>query len=107
MLILTILLVPETYAPTLVRAKARELQIRASSHQLEKGQTAQFFISKYDTVKRTKWEIIKVGMSRPFVLMFKELIVLSLGLYGEWTVRAMSSALLPQANPSAGIMYAT
>lgn len=77
MLALSLILVPETYAPTLLRRKAARLQKQAD----EEG-TGEFFIAKYDKVKKSTWEIIKVGMSRPFEMMFKELIVFCLGLYG-------------------------
>ena len=78
MLALSLLLVPETYAPTLMKRKAAKLQKEADA-----AGTGEVFIAKYDKVKKTKWEIIKVGMSRPFEMMYKDLIVFCLGIYGE------------------------
>jgi hypothetical protein len=118
MLILTVLLVPETYPPTLLRRKALvieanhlplpshspyitsttwsrvELRVESEAESKAKGSSdGPCYISRYDIVKRTKWEIVKVGMSRPFEMMFRELIVISLGMYGE--CRLGSSALRP------------
>jgi len=77
MLTLSALFVPETFAPTLLRRKAKRLQKEAN----ELG-TGEMFISKYDKVVKPRSEIIRVGMSRPFDMMFRELIVAALGLYG-------------------------
>ena len=79
MLTLSALFVPETFAPTLLRRKAKRLQKEAN----ELG-TGEVFISKYDKVVKPRSEIIRVGMSRPFDMMFRELIVAALGLYGEF-----------------------
>jgi hypothetical protein len=80
MLTLSALFVPETFAPTLLRRKAKRLQKEAN----ELG-TGEVFISKYDKVVKPRSEIIRVGMSRPFDMMFRELIVAALGLYGEYS----------------------
>jgi hypothetical protein len=50
------------------------------------------FISKYDKVVKPRSEIIRVGMSRPFDMMFRELIVAALGLYGEFIYRRRNDA---------------
>lgn len=77
MLILTFFLVPETYAPTLLRRKAKRLQQEADD-----AGTGEHFIAKYDKVKLSRVEVFKVNMSRPFQLIVRELIVFSLGIYG-------------------------
>ncbi|GFZ48386.1 hypothetical protein JCM24511_06134 [Saitozyma sp. JCM 24511] len=59
----TIFIVPETFAPTLLRRKAKQLQKEA------------------DEVKKTKFEILRVGLSRPFAMLGRELIVFCLCLY--------------------------
>lgn len=96
---------PETYAPALLRAKAKKLQKAAGGDV--------FFVSRFDKLNTmTKSEIIKVNvrlvpvplppprgcrlladeadgscfahpsqMTRPFVLLFKEPIVLCLSIY--------------------------
>jgi hypothetical protein len=78
MLFLSAVFVPETYAPTLLRRKARHLQKEAD----EQG-TGEVFISKFDKIVKPRSEIIRVGMSRPFDMMFRELIVAALGTYGK------------------------
>jgi MFS family permease len=87
MLTLSALFVPETFAPTLLRRKAKRLQKEAN----ELG-TGEVFISKYDKVVKPRSEIIRVGMSRPFDMMFRELIVAALGLYGEFILRVGDDA---------------
>ncbi|TXT09008.1 hypothetical protein VHUM_02482 [Vanrija humicola] len=77
MLILTIFLVPETYAPTLLRRKAKRLQKEADD-----AGTGEHFIAKYDKVKRTRADVFKINMRRPFQLAVREVIVFSLGIYG-------------------------
>ena len=72
------LLVPETYAPTLLKRKAKQLTKEAA----EKG-TGEVFISKYDVIRKSKSEIVVTGLCRPFAMIAKELIVFCLGLYGE------------------------
>ena len=72
--IISFFVVPETYAPTLLRAKAQKLQAASE------GQT--FYISKFDKANTlTKKQLIKLNMTRPFVLLFKEPIVLLLSIY--------------------------
>jgi hypothetical protein len=78
MLVLSALFVPETFAPTLLRRKAKRLQKEADTLQ-----TGEVFISKFDKIVKPRSEIIRVGMSRPFDMMFRELIVAALGTYGE------------------------
>jgi MFS family permease len=74
------LLVPETYAPTLLKRKAKQLMKEAT----EQG-TGEVFISKFDVVRKSKREVIVTGLCRPFAMIAKELIVFCLGLYGEST----------------------
>lgn len=76
MLVLTVVFVPETYAPILLRRKAAQLQAEADS-----SGTGEVFLSKYDVGRKTKLEIVKVGLSRPFAMLAQELIVFALGLY--------------------------
>jgi hypothetical protein len=71
------IVVPETYAPTLLRRKAKKLQAEADA-----AGTGVFFIAKYDKVKRTKAEVLKTNLKRPFQLLASELIVACLGIYG-------------------------
>ena len=78
MLTLSALFVPETFAPTLLRRKAKRLQKEADALG-----TGEVFISKFDKIVKPRSEIIRVGMSRPFDMMFRELIVAALGIYGE------------------------
>jgi len=83
MLVLSALFVPETFAPTLLRRKAKKLQKEADTLG-----TGEVFISKFDKIVKPRSEIIRVGMSRPFDMMFRELIVAALGLYGELSALA-------------------
>jgi hypothetical protein len=76
MLILTLIFVPETYAPTLLRRKALKLQSEADA-----SGTGEVFMSKYDVGRKPKAEIVKVGLARPFAMLYSELIVFALGLY--------------------------
>lgn len=76
-MVLSALFVGETYAPTLLRRKAKTLQKMAD----EQG-TGEVFISKYDVNRKSRIEIIRVGMSRPLEMMAKELIIAALGTYG-------------------------
>ncbi|KAL7415199.1 major facilitator superfamily domain-containing protein [Mrakia frigida] len=72
--ILTFFTIPETYAPTLLRAKARRLE--------KESEGSVHFISKFDKANTmTTKEIFKLNMTRPFVLLFKEPIVLLLSIY--------------------------
>ncbi|WWC62210.1 uncharacterized protein I303_104805 [Kwoniella dejecticola CBS 10117] len=73
----SIVLIPETYAPTILRRKAAQLN-RISGKE-GKGQV---YIAKYDQVRKTKSEIIKIGLLRPFELLFTEVIVGCLAIYG-------------------------
>ena len=77
-MVLSALFVGETYAPTLLRRKAKALQKMAD----EQG-TGEVFISKYDVNRKSRIEIIRVGMSRPLEMMAKELIIAALGTYGQ------------------------
>ncbi|KAK4174776.1 major facilitator superfamily domain-containing protein [Triangularia setosa] len=64
--------VPETYAPVLLHKRAQAL----SSH------TGQVYISKMDLIDTsTKAEKIKTTLTRPWVLLFKEPIVLLTSIY--------------------------
>jgi len=76
MFILCAVLVPETYAPTLLRRKAKRLQAEADA-----AGTGEHFIAKYDKVKYTKIEVLSKNLVRPFQLLFRELIVACLGIY--------------------------
>jgi MFS family permease len=73
MLIAQAIYVPETYAPVLLRHRARELE----------KHSGKVHISKLDHMQGPKsvWETLKVAMSRPWVLLFKEPIVLILSIY--------------------------
>lgn len=77
MLILSLLIVPETYAPTLLRRKAARLQATAD----EQG-TGEYFIAHYDKIKLSKAEVLKINLIRPFQLLFQELIAFCLAVYG-------------------------
>lgn len=77
MTILSIIVVPETYAPTILRRHARSLQATALSEDKE-----EYYISKYDMVKKSKREVILVGLYRPFEMLFTEVIVGCLSIYG-------------------------
>lgn len=77
MLAITLIFVPETYAPTLLRRKAAQLQAEAAA-----AGTNEIFISKFDVGRKSSKEIIKVGLSRPFAMLSQELIVFALGIYG-------------------------
>lgn len=77
MTILSIIVVPETYAPTILRRRARSLQAAALSEGKE-----EYYIAKYDTVKKSKREVVLVGLCRPFEMLFTEVIVGCLSIYG-------------------------
>ncbi|CAG7917976.1 unnamed protein product [Penicillium olsonii] len=71
--IVTIFALPETYAPVLLRKRAERLskisgQVYRSKVDIEQG-------------KKSPAEILKVALSRPWVLLFREPIVLLLSLY--------------------------
>lgn len=67
------LLVPETYAPVLLRARAKTLS----------RETGKVYKSKIDQDKGevTVGEAFKTNLSRPWILLFREPIVLLLSLY--------------------------
>lgn len=77
MLIISLIVVPETYAPTLLRRKAKRLQQQAD----EQG-TGEYFIAHYDQIKLPKAEVLKINLIRPFALLFRELIAFCLAMYG-------------------------
>ena len=68
--------VPETHAPTLLRRKAAKLQKQA-----DQTGTGEHFIGKYDKTKESAIGIIKVGLARPFKMLFREVIVWTISLY--------------------------
>jgi hypothetical protein len=80
MFVLSAILVPETYAPTLLRRKAKKLQAEADAEG-----TGEHFIAKYDKVKKTTQQVLATNMIRPFQLLFHELIVAALGIYAAIT----------------------
>jgi hypothetical protein len=66
-------LVPETYAPVLLRRRALRLS----------KETGQVYMSMYDlklNVNETLLHKMKINCSRPFILLFKESIVLLFAL---------------------------
>lgn len=72
--VITLFSVPETYAPKLLREKCARLH-KASNGTIH-------YISKFDKANTlTKKEMFKLNMTRPFVLLFKEPIVLLLSIY--------------------------
>lgn len=77
MFIITLFLVPETYAPTLIRRKAKRLQREA-----DEAGTGEVFIAKYDHVKMTTGDFLRTNLIRPFALLCRELIAACLAIYG-------------------------
>ncbi|CAK9781173.1 unnamed protein product [Cutaneotrichosporon oleaginosum] len=77
MCLLSLILVPETYAPTLLRRKARRLQ-RAS----EDAGIPAVYIAKYDRIKKSPAQVLRTNLVRPFQLLFRELIAACLAIYG-------------------------
>jgi hypothetical protein len=72
--IVSVIFVPETYAPTLLRRKAKNLT-KASGGTIH-------YVSKFDKANtKTFGQIFKINLSRPFVLLFREPIVLLLSIY--------------------------
>ncbi len=71
--ILGTLLVPETYAPVLLRCRAQKLSEITGKH----------YISKLDHKQEqaTLGKSLKIALSRPLILLFKEPIVFLLSLY--------------------------
>ncbi|KAF4981761.1 hypothetical protein FZEAL_2483 [Fusarium zealandicum] len=67
------ILVPETYAPVLLRKRAAKLSKMTGKH----------YVSKVDNDrgKVTLWDSLKTALSRPWILLFKEPIVLLLSIY--------------------------
>lgn len=65
--------IPETYAPVLLRKRAAKLSSMTGKH----------YVSKLDFErgKVSLWEAIKVALSRPWILLFKEPIVALLSIY--------------------------
>lgn len=79
MLVSWIFLIPETYAPTLLGRRTEGLRAEAAA-----AGTGEVFISKYEKGgKKPLAQVIKVGLGRPFALLFKEVIVWPLSLYCE------------------------
>ncbi|ORX34296.1 major facilitator superfamily domain-containing protein [Kockovaella imperatae] len=76
MLMLWIFLVPETYGPTLIYRKTRLLQFE-SDHLGNRF----IFRSKFDAKGKTIFRALKEGLTRPFILLFSEVIVFTLSLY--------------------------
>lgn len=77
MYIAGIVFLPESYAPILVRRRAQQLQAASTSE----GGPLVHFKSKYDINRKTTKEILKVSLTRPFVILFLEPIVLLLSIY--------------------------
>ncbi|WWC69887.1 uncharacterized protein I206_103830 [Kwoniella pini CBS 10737] len=75
--VISIVFIPETYAPTILRREAAKL----TKSSREEGKN-EVYIAKYDQTKKTKAEIIKIGLWRPFELLFTEVIVGCLAIYG-------------------------
>jgi multidrug resistance protein len=63
---------PETYPPILLRKKAERLN---------KEHNTDVYISKHDTNRLSLKESLKISMSRPFILMFCEPIILFMSFY--------------------------
>lgn len=77
MLTLSLLIVPETYAPTLLRRKAARLQKAA-----DEAGTGEVFIAKFDRVKKPPAQVLRTNLVRPFELLCRELIAACLAIYG-------------------------
>ncbi|KAF8605506.1 MFS general substrate transporter [Ceratobasidium sp. AG-I] len=74
MFVLNILFVQETFAPVLLRRRARKLHAESDDKV--------HYVSKYEKGnKKTFGEIMRINLSRPFVLLFKEPIVMLLSIY--------------------------
>lgn len=65
-------ILPETYAPMVLRKKAARLN---------KENNTDVYISKHDLNRTSLKESLKVSMSRPFILMFCEPIILFMSFY--------------------------
>ncbi|KAJ9101080.1 hypothetical protein QFC21_003298 [Naganishia friedmannii] len=68
MYLVGIVFLPETYAPVLVRRKAARLDKATSA----------FHRSKYDTERKTPKQVLEISLTRPFVFLFLEPIVVLL-----------------------------
>lgn len=77
MYIAGVFLLPESYAPILVRRRAQQLQAASTSE----GGSVVYFKSKYDINRKKTKEILKVALTRPMVILFLEPIVLLLSIY--------------------------
>ncbi|KAJ9093729.1 hypothetical protein QFC21_006325 [Naganishia friedmannii] len=77
MYIAGIVFLPESYAPVLVRRRAEQLQAASTSE----GGPVVHYLSKYDKNRKSTKEILKVNLTRPFILLFCEPIVLMLSIY--------------------------
>ena len=77
MYIAGVFLLPESYAPILVRRRAQQLQAVSTSD----GGSVVYFKSKYDINRKKTKEILKVALTRPMVILFLEPIVLLLSIY--------------------------
>ncbi|KAI0957054.1 hypothetical protein AcW1_005567 [Taiwanofungus camphoratus] len=65
---------PETYGPVLLRWRARRLRRNSASKLI--------YISKFDVGRsKSRWDIIKRNMERPFLFLISEPIVLLLAIY--------------------------
>ncbi|KFA71249.1 hypothetical protein S40288_07806 [Stachybotrys chartarum IBT 40288] len=67
------LVVPETYAPVLLRRRAEKLSKMTGKHYVS--------LLDHQRGRITFWEALKTALSRPWVLLFKEPIVLLLSIY--------------------------
>ncbi|BEJ16384.1 hypothetical protein CspHIS471_0509890 [Cutaneotrichosporon sp. HIS471] len=77
MCILSLIVVPETYAPTLLRRKAKRLHAASVA-----AGTPVVFIAKYDRVNKSPIQVLRTNLIRPFQLLFRELIAACLAIYG-------------------------
>jgi multidrug resistance protein len=74
MFVLSAAFVPETFAPVLLRRRARKL------HAKSEGKV--HYVTKFEKGNnKTFREVMKINLSRPFVLLFKEPIVMLLSIY--------------------------
>lgn len=71
--ILGMILIPETYAPVLLHHRARRLSKLTGKAYLSKGDSSEN--------RKTKGKFFKIALSRPWKLLLKEPIVLTLALY--------------------------
>lgn len=78
MLLVAFSFIPETYAPTILRWKVAKMN-KSSAQDAE----LVHFVSKYDLEVKSTKEVVTIAMSRPFVLLFREVIVWTLSVYCE------------------------